>query len=62
LPFRSKAQIRKFAQMVNNGEMSEEEFRQWLEETGDIKDLPEKVRSKKKAKRKGRNSGRNSKY
>lgn len=43
MPFRSKAQIRKFAQMVNDGEMSEEEFRQWLEETENIKKLPELV-------------------
>lgn len=40
--------------MVKRGEMSEEEFREWLEETPNIKRLPERVRKKKRTQKKKR--------
>lgn len=51
MPFRSKAQIRKFGAMVRRGEISKEKFREWLEETPNIKKLPERVRKKKRKKK-----------
>ncbi len=48
MPFRSKAQVRKFGAMVKRGEMSKEKFREWLEETPNVKKLPERVRKKRK--------------
>ncbi len=48
MPFRSKSQLRKFGALVNRGEMSEATFKRWLEETKNVKKLPEKVKKKKK--------------
>ncbi|MBC8499494.1 MAG: hypothetical protein H8D39_03090 [Candidatus Atribacteria bacterium] len=53
MPFRSKAQVRKFGAMVKRGEMSQAEFDEWLKHTPNIKKLPERVKkAKKKKKRK----------
>jgi hypothetical protein len=54
MPFKSKAQRRKFAELLVKGEISEETFEEWNRETGRAK-LPERVthksgRAKKKAK------------
>ena len=56
MPFKSKAQRRKFAELLVKGEISEETFEEWNRETGRAK-LPERVtdksgRAKRKAKAK----------
>ena len=48
MPFRSKAQVRKFGAMVKRGEMSKAKFEEWLHGTPNIKRLPEKVKKKTK--------------
>lgn len=59
MPFKSKAQRRKFAELLVKGEISAETFEEWNRETGRAK-LPERVTpakkrsSKRKAKPKGR--------
>jgi hypothetical protein len=58
MPFKSKAQRRKFAELLVKGEISEETFEEWNRETGSTR-LPERVktakkRSSKKASRKRR--------
>jgi hypothetical protein len=47
MPFKSKAQRRKFAQLLVEGKIKPETYEEWNRETGS-RDLPEKVRSKKK--------------
>jgi hypothetical protein len=49
MPFKSKAQRRKFAQLLVEGKIKPETFEEWNRETGSTA-LPEKVQSKKKAK------------
>ena len=53
MPFKSKAQRRKFAELLVKGEISPETYEEWNRETGG-KVLPERVKKKKKksAKRK----------
>ena len=56
MPFKSKAQRRKFAQLLVDGEITPEVYEEWNRETGRAK-LPERVkpktrRRKVKAKRK----------
>jgi hypothetical protein len=55
MPFKSKAQRRKFAQLLVDGKISDETYEEWNRETG-RKELPERVTRKKpgpkKAKRK----------
>jgi hypothetical protein len=59
MPFKSKAQRRKFAELLMKGDISPETFEEWNRETGSAK-LPERVKpdkkrsSKPKAKSKGR--------
>jgi hypothetical protein len=58
VPFKSKAQRRKFAELLVKGEISEDTFEEWNRETGSAK-LPERVkaankRSSKKPARKRR--------
>lgn len=60
MPFKSKAQRRKFAELLVKGEISEATFEEWNRETGKAK-LPERVtpksgraRSRRKAKPKAR--------
>jgi len=64
MPFKSKAQRRKFAELLVKGEISEETFEEWNRETGRAK-LPERVtpksgrgRVKRKAKSKRRAKAR----
>jgi hypothetical protein len=52
MPFKSKAQRRKFAELLVKGEISPETYEEWNRDTGG-KLLPERVKKKKKkAKRK----------
>jgi topoisomerase IA-like protein len=52
MPFKSKAQRRKFAELLVKGEITPETFEEWNRETG-RQELPERVdRSKKKGKKK----------
>jgi hypothetical protein len=44
MPFKSKAQRRKFAQLLVEGKISNQTFEEWNRETG-AKKLPERVRS-----------------
>ena len=45
MPFKSKAQRRKFAELLVNGEISPETYEEWNRETGGAK-LPERVTPK----------------
>lgn len=47
MPFKSKAQRRKFAELLVKGEISEETYEEWNRETGSAQ-LPERVKSAKK--------------
>lgn len=52
MPFKSKAQRRKFAELLVKGEITPETFEEWNRETG-RQELPERVdRSKTKGKKK----------
>ena len=59
MPFKSKAQRRKFAELLMKGEISPETFEEWNRETGSAK-LPERVTSAKKgsSRRKGKSKKR----
>lgn len=48
MPFKSKSQVRRFGAMVKRGEVSKKKFQQWLDETPNIKSLPERIKKKKK--------------
>jgi hypothetical protein len=62
MPFKSKAQRRKFAELLVKGKISPETFEEWNRETGRAK-LPERVhpkakpKSKRKAKTKAKTKG-----
>ncbi len=43
MPFQSKAQWRKFAAMATRGEISESEFKEWVEESKPYKKLPDRA-------------------
>ena len=49
MPFKSKAQRRKFAELLVRGKIKPETFEEWNRETGGAK-LPERVRPRKRAK------------
>ena len=49
MPFKSKAQRRKFAELLVKGEISPETFEEWNRETGRAT-LPERVRPKARTK------------
>ncbi len=53
MPFKSKAQRRKFAELLVEGKITDEVYEEWNRSTGK-KELPERVKPKapKKAKRK----------
>ncbi len=54
MPFKSRAQLRKFASLVRQGKMSQRVFNEWLRATPNVKALPERIgrkKSKKYAKR-----------
>jgi hypothetical protein len=50
MPFKSKAQRRKFAELLVKGEISPEVYEEWNRETGRA-ELPERVKPKPKKKR-----------
>ena len=50
MPFKSKAQRRKFAELLVKGEISPETYEEWNRETG-RRVLPERVKKKKKARK-----------
>ena len=51
MPFKSKAQRRKFAELLVKGEISPETYEEWNRETGG-RDLPERVSRKRPGTRK----------
>jgi hypothetical protein len=51
MPFKSKAQRRKFAELLVAGKISDETYEEWNRETG-RKKLPERVKPKARGKRK----------
>ena len=51
MPFKSKAQRRKFAQLLVEGKIKPKTYEEWNRETGG-KVLPERVRPKKRPKKK----------
>jgi hypothetical protein len=51
MPFKSRAQRRKFAELLVKGEISPETFEEWNRETGRAK-LPERVRKPAKRRKK----------
>jgi hypothetical protein len=53
MPFKSKAQRRKFAELLVKGEISPETYEEWNRETGRAK-LPERVTPQKGKRKKGR--------
>ncbi len=52
MPFKSKAQRRKFAELLVTGKISPETYEEWNRETGG-KLLPERVKKKKAKKKTG---------
>ena len=50
MPFKSRAQRRKFAELLVQGKISNETFEEWNRETG-RKKLPERVKRKRKTAR-----------
>jgi hypothetical protein len=60
MPFKSKAQRRKFAQLLVEGKIKPETFEEWNRETGG-KELPERARPRKKAKAAAKRKSRSSK-
>ena len=52
MPFKSRAQRRKFAELLVDGKISEETFEEWNRETGS-RTLPERATPKPAARRKG---------
>ena len=57
MPFKSKAQRRKFAELLVNGEISPETYEEWNRETGSKK-LPERVTPKPAARKRKTSSAR----
>jgi hypothetical protein len=53
VPFKSKAQRRKFAELLIEGRITPEQFEEWNVETGSKK-LPERVKTKAPARKKKR--------
>jgi len=53
VPFKSKAQRRKFAQLLVEGKITEDQYEEWNRSTG-RKVLPERLHPKRKAQRKRR--------
>lgn len=50
MPFKSKAQRRKFAELLVQGKITDETYEEWNRETGRAK-LPERVKPKRGAKK-----------
>jgi hypothetical protein len=53
MPFKSKAQRRKFAELLVTGKISNETFEEWNRSTGTAK-LPERVKPKTQSKTKSK--------
>jgi len=53
MPFKSKAQRRKFAELLVKGEITPEAYERWNRETGG-EELPERVKPKPKSKPKSK--------
>lgn len=51
MPFKSKAQRRKFAELLVNGKITDEAYERWNQTTG-RKELPERLHPEKKPARK----------
>ena len=51
MPFKSKAQRRKFAELLVQGKISDDTYEEWNRETG-RKKLPERVKPKAQGRRK----------
>ena len=45
MPFKSRAQLRKFAVLVEQGKMKPRVFKEWLKATPSVKKLPERVKT-----------------
>jgi hypothetical protein len=62
MPFKSKAQRRKFAELLVKGEISQETYEEWNRSTGSAK-LPERVSRKprNKAKKAGKGGAKKTK-
>lgn len=54
MPFRSKAQMKRFLAMEARGEIPKGTSKRWAEETRSLRALPLKARSKRKVRRKRR--------
>jgi len=54
MPFKSKAQVRKFYELHKQGKLGSETIAKWAGETKDLKKLPEHVTDSKKPEKKAR--------
>ncbi len=52
MPFKSKAQLRKFFLLAKKGKISDEQLQEWIAATPNIKNLPERVGRRKSKKHK----------
>lgn len=50
MPFKSKAQIAKFRQLLKEGKISQATFDEWMSATKNPKRLPERKKKRKKKK------------
>jgi len=57
MPFKSKAQRRKFAELLVNGKISPETYEEWNRETGRAR-LPERVKPASKRRRRSKGKAR----
>jgi hypothetical protein len=57
MPFKSKAQRRKFAELLVKGEISEETYEEWNRSTGSAS-LPERVHPKRPTRKKAKKAKR----
>lgn len=49
MPFKSKAQLAKFASLVKEGKMSQSTFDKWKNETASVAKLPAKIGKRSKS-------------
>lgn len=56
MPFKSKAQRRKFAELLVKGEISPETYEEWNRSTG-RRELPERVKKTQSRKKRGARAG-----
>lgn len=55
MPFKSRAQLKKFAILLKQGKISIKTFERWIRETPNLKKLPQKVSNKKNKNAKKKN-------